>query len=262
MDNKPHFGLKIWALCGVLFLHIPIMVIFLYAFSTDEKTFQFPIPGFTTGWFAVVWGRTDIWQAISLSLQVASIATIISLIMGTMAALAMARFSFFGKDSISLLFILPIALPGILSGIALRSSIGFMGVEFSTWTIIIGHATFTIVVVYNNVIARLWRISPNLWSAGHDLRANHLQVFVHIILPNIAGSLIAGGLLAFALSFDEIIVTTFTAGQQTTLPIWMMNELIKPRIRPVTNIVAMAIIVITIIPIMVSVYLSNKDIDG
>lgn len=249
--------LTVAAIAGLLFLHLPLLLIFLYAFTTEEKSYVFPPPGFTTKWFALVWERQDIWDALALSVKVASIATIIALILGTCAAAAVSRSRFFGRDYISLLFILPIALPGIITGIALRSAFNVMDIPFSTWTIVLGHATFCIVVVYNNVLARFRRTSGSMIEASMDLGADGFQTFRYVVLPQIGSALLAGGMLAFALSFDEVIVTTFTAGQQTTLPIWMLNELIRPRQRPITNVVAIVVIVVTFIPILAAYYLTK-----
>ena len=243
---------------AVLFLHLPLLLIVLYAFTTEEKSYQFPPPGYTLQWFTVVWDRQDIWNALWLSVKVASIATGLALVLGTLAAAAVARARFFGRDYISLLFILPIALPGIITGIALRSAFSVMDVPFSTWTIVLGHATFCIVVVYNNVLARFRRTSGSMIEASMDLGADGFQTFRHVVLPQIASALLAGGMLAFALSFDEVIVTTFTAGQQSTLPIWMLNELIRPRQRPVTNVVSIFVVAITFIPILAAYYLTRE----
>ena len=250
--------LSLAAFGGLLFLHLPLALIVLYAFTTEEKSYQFPPPGYTLRWFSIAWGREDIWRAISLSLRAATFATAIALILGTCAAAALARAKFFGRETVSLLFILPIALPGIITGISLRSAFNIMNIDFSFWTIVLGHATFCIVVVYNNAIARFRRLSENLIEASMDLGANYLQTFRHIILPNIASALLAGGMLAFALSFDEVIVTTFTAGQQSTLPIWMLTELIRPRQRPVTNVVAVFVILVTFLPILAAYYLTRE----
>lgn len=251
--------LKIAAIGGLLFLHLPLALIFLYAFTTEEKSFQFPPPGLTLRWFSVAWfERPDIWGPLWLSVKVATLATLIALVLGTLAAAALSRAKFFGKESISLLFILPIALPGIITGIALRSAFDIMSVPFSTWTIVLGHATFCIVVVYNNALARFRRLSGSMIEASMDLGANGPQTFRYVILPQIGSALLAGGMLAFALSFDEVIVTTFTAGQQTTLPIWMLNELIRPRQRPVTNVVALIVIVVTFLPILAAYYLTRE----
>ncbi|TGL67550.1 ABC transporter permease [Leptospira jelokensis] len=259
--NLGSIGLKTATLLGFLFIHIPILIIIMYAFSTDEKTFQFPLPGFTTKWFGVAWDRNDIWEAIILSSQVALVSTFIAIFLGTLACLAVYRSQFFGKEVISFLVILPIALPGIVTGISLRSAMSLFGIPFSTWTIVIAHATFCIVTVYNNVLARLRRSSHSMVEASMDLGANPWQTFRFVILPNIATALLAGGMLSFALSFDEVIVTTFTAGQQSTVPIWMLTEFIRPRQRPVTNVVAVFVILVTTIPILVAYYLTKED-DG
>jgi putative spermidine/putrescine transport system permease protein len=256
--NQAGLGLRFGAIAGLLFLHIPLLLIILYAFTTEDKTYQFPPPGYTLKWFEIVLNRQDIWNAVSLSMQIAIISTFLAIILGTLAAGALYKTSFFGKSSITILIILPIALPGIITGISLRSTFGVLGIPFSTWTIIIGHATFCMVVVYNNVVARLRRTSPNLIQASMDLGANNLQTFFYVILPNMGTAILAGGMLAFALSFDEVIVTTFTAGQQTTLPIWMFSELIRPRQRPITNVVAVFIMFITFIPIVFASYMASK----
>lgn len=254
---RASLGLKLATLGGVLFLHVPLALIILYAFSSEDKTYVFPPPGLTTEWFAVALGREDVWQAVLLSVKVALWSTGIALVLGTLAAGALSRFSFFGKDAISLLLILPIALPGVVTGIALRSAYHAAEIPFSFWTIVIGHATFCVVVVYNNAVARLRRISPSLVEASMDLGANAFQTFFHVLLPQLGSALLAGALLAFALSFDEVIVTTFTAGQQTTLPIWMLQELIRPRQRPVTNVVAVFIIALTFVPIVAAYWLTQ-----
>ncbi|HSE95920.1 MAG TPA: ABC transporter permease, partial [Methylomirabilota bacterium] len=221
----------------------------------------FPPPGLTTNWFAVAWSRPDIREALVLSLQVAAASTLIALGLGTLAAAAVWRSRFFGREAVSLLLVLPIALPGIITGISLRSAFSLGGIPFSLWTIVLGHATFCIVVVYNNVLARFRRTSGALIEASMDLGANGFQTFRHVILPNIGTALLAGGMLAFALSFDEVIVTTFTAGQQTTLPIWMLTELVRPRQRPVTNVVAVFVILVTLVPILLAFYLTRDAHD-
>jgi putative spermidine/putrescine transport system permease protein len=251
-------GLKLAAAGGLLFLHLPLLLILLYAFTTEDKSYVFPPPGLTTRWFAVAFERADIWRAIYLSVRVAAISTLIALVLGTLAAGAVARSRFFGRESISLLLILPIALPGIITGISLRSAFALAEIPFSFWTIVLGHATFCIVVVYNNAVARLRRTSGSLIEASMDLGADGFQTFRYVLLPNLATALLAGGMLAFALSFDEVIVTTFTAGQQTTLPIWMLSELIRPRQRPVTNVVAVFVIAVTFLPILAAYYLTRE----
>ena len=255
-DRAP-LGLKIAAFAGLAFLHLPILLIFVYAFTTEDKSYQWPPPGFTLQWFGVTWNRPDVWAALSLSLKVAAISTCIALILGTLAAAAVSRAAFWGREAVTLLVILPIALPGIITGIALRSAFNLGEIPFSTLTIVLGHATFCIVVVYNNSVARFRRISGSMLEASADLGANGFQTFRHVVLPNIATALLAGGMLAFALSFDEVIVTTFTAGQQQTLPIWMLEELVRPRERPVTNVVAMVVVLVTLLPILGAYYLTR-----
>ena len=257
MRSEASWGLKAAAIGGLLFLHLPILLIFLYAFTTEERTYAFPPPGLTTEWFAVAWNREDIWPPLYLSLKVAAISTALAMILGTLVAAAMARARFFGRDQISLLILLPIALPGVITGMSLRSAFGVMDIPFSTWTIVLGHATFCIVIVYNNAVARMRRLSGGIMEASADLGANAFQTFRYVLLPNLGSALLAGGMLAFALSFDEVIVTTFTAGQQSTLPIWMLNELVRPRQRPVTNVVAIVVFAATFFPILIAYYLTR-----
>lgn len=252
MRPKAPLGLKI-AVAGVLlFLYIPFGVILLYAFTIEESAFTFPPPGLTLRWFEVAWLREDLWPALWLSVQVAAVATGAAMLFGTLAASAVHRSRFVGRELISLVLLLPIALPGIVTGIALRSGLGLLDLPFSYWTIVIGHTTFCMVVVYNNVLARYRRMAPSLIEASMDLGATGWETFRHILLPTIGTALLAGGMLAFALSFDEIIVTTFTAGNQDTLPIWIFKQLTRPRDRPVTNVVALFVIAVTVIPILLA----------
>ncbi len=247
-------GLKLAALGAITFLHFPLLIVILYAFTTDRQTYLFPPPGLTMQWFVEIFSRGDFWQALVLSLKVAAAATALAVILGTLTAAAMYRVRFFGKEAISLLVILPIALPGIVTGIALRSGMKIIGIDFSFWTIMIGHATFCIVTVYNNVVARLRRTAYSQIEASMDLGASSFQTFRFITLPNIATALLAGGMLAFALSFDEVIVTTFTSSptQPPTLPIWILSQLVRPRDRPVTNVAAIIVVAITFIPILLA----------
>ncbi|KFN44639.1 ABC transporter permease [Arenimonas oryziterrae] len=259
--DRAGWGLKTAAWGGLLFMHAPILVIFLYAFNTEESAFSFPLQGFTLQWFGEAWARTDVRDAIWLSVRIASLSTLIAMTLGTLAAAALYRRDFFGKEGITLLFILPIALPGIVTGIALLAAYKMVGVEPGLLTIVIGHATFCIVVVYNNVIARFRRTSSSMIEASMDLGADPFQTFRYVVLPNIATALLAGGMLAFALSFDEIIVTTFTAGTERTLPIWLLNQLSKPRDTPITNVVAMMVMLATMLPILGAYYLT-RDTDS
>ncbi|WP_149141523.1 ABC transporter permease [Gemmobacter caeruleus] len=260
-SDRASFGLRLAAIGGLLFLHLPILLIFLYAFTTEEKSYQFPPPGLTLKWFGVAWHRADIWPPLWLSVQVAAVATLVAMILGTLVAAAMAQSRFFGREQISLLILLPIALPGVITGMALRSAFSVMDIPYSVWTIILGHATFCIVIVYNNAVARFRRLSGGVLEASADLGANGFQTFRHVLLPNLGSALLAGGMLAFALSFDEVIVTTFTAGQQSTLPIWMLQELVRPRQRPVTNVVAIVVFAATFLPILTAYYLTRNGSD-
>ena len=258
---KASWGLKLAALGALLFLHVPILIIFLYTLTPDETTYTFPLPGITFQWFGVALQRPDLWAALTLSVQVAAVATIAALVLGTLAAAAVYRSNFFGREAVSFLLVLPIALPGIVTGIALRTAIGGLDIPFTYWTIVIGHATFCVVVVYNNVLARFRRMQGSQIEASMDLGANSFQTFRHVVFPNIATALLAGGMLAFALSFDEVIVTTFTAGQQSTLPIWIFSQLTRPRDRPVTNVVAMLVMLITFIPIFLAQRITAQSSD-
>ena len=262
--NKPSPALRLVAGLALLFLHFPLFIIVLYAFTTEDRTYQFPPPGLTFKWFGAAAARSDIWAAMWLSVKVAVMASSIAMLLGTMVAAAMYRAKFWGKEAITLILILPIALPGIVTGIALLSSIRRANLEPGILTVVIGHATFCIVTVFNNVVARFRRISHSQLEASSDLGADAWQTFRYVVLPNIATALLAGGLLSFALSFDEVIVTTFTAGQEMTLPIWFYSELFRPRDRPITNVVAIFVIAVTMIPILLVQRLTQagEDVHG
>jgi len=256
-------SLTVAAALVLAFLWVPLLLIGVYAFA-ESKIPSWPITEFSTKWWSTAWHNTRMRDALKTSVEVAAMATAIAVLLGSAAAFAVHRFRFFGRDTVSLMLVLPIALPGIVTGLALLSAMQYGGITPSLLTIVAGHATFCVVVVYNNAIARLRRSSPALIEASMDLGANSLQTFRHVILPNLATALLAGGMLAFALSFDEIIVTTFTAGQQETLPIWMFKELIRPHQRPVTNVAAIIVMVITFGPILFAYYLTRdtQDVAG
>jgi len=259
--ERASWFIKLGTIGALLFLYIPLALIFLYAFTTETAAYTFPPPGLTLKWFPQAITNPDMLASLQLTVEVAVLATLMAIILGTLAAAAVYRGTFFGKETISFLLLLPLALPGIVTGIALRSAIGLMHIPFSYWTIVIGHATFCVVTVYNNVLARFRRTGGSQIEASMDLGANSFQTFWHIILPNISSALLAGGILAFSLSFDEVIVTTFTAGQQKTLPIWIFSQMLKPRNRPVTNVTALLIVLITAVPILFAQRLINQSSD-
>jgi putative spermidine/putrescine transport system permease protein len=247
-------GLVVWTLLVVLFLWLPLVLIGVYAFN-ESNIQSWPIPGWTTHWFSVAWHNPDVRSSLWLSVKVGLVATGIALCLGSMAAFAIHRFRFFGRESISFLLLLPIALPGIITGMALNSFFSSNPVHHiqpSIWTIVIGHSTFCVVVVYNNVLARLRRTSTSLVEASMDLGADGWQTFRFVVWPVLSTALVAGGLLAFALSFDEIIVTTFTAGAQTTLPIFILDNLRQGQQFPIVNVVAFAVILLTLVPVVIS----------
>jgi putative spermidine/putrescine transport system permease protein len=257
--HSGHLVLKATVGLAILFLWFPLGIIILYAFTTDDVVPTFPPPGLTTKWFGVAADNPEIWDAMWLSVRVALFATVVSLVLGSMAAAAVARSRFFGREVISFLVILPIALPGIVTGIALRSGISTLEIPFSTITIVIGHATFCVVIVYNNVLARLRRTAGSVIEASADLGASGWQTLRHVLLPSVGTALLAGAMLAFALSFDEIIVTTFTAGNQQTLPIWILGSLNRPRNRPVINVVAIVVMAVTLVPVIIAQRIAGKE---
>jgi putative spermidine/putrescine transport system permease protein len=246
------------ATAGVLaFLYTPILIIALYAFNA-ERIQVWPIREFSTEWFGSAWGNPSVRAALGLSVQVGLLSSLLAIVLGSLAAFAVHRFRFFGREVFSLALVLPIALPGIVTGLALNASARTAGISFSTFTIVLGHATFCIVVVYNNVIARLRRSSRSIEEASMDLGADTWQTFRYITFPVIRTAVLAGGLLAFALSFDEIVVTTFTAGTQETIPIWIFNHLRQANQRPIVNVVALVLILLSTIP----VYLASRLTTG
>src|SRR5450759_840373 len=249
-------ALRAWAALILLFLFFPILLIFFYAFNTSSIE-SWPIPGLTTKWFGSTWNDPDVRAALLLSVQAGLAATAVALVLGSCAAFAIHRASFFGRDAVSLLFVLPLALPGIITGIALNAFFSFGGVTLSIWTVIAGHATFCMVVVYNNVLARLRRTQGSLIEAAMDLGANGFQVFRDVTLPLISTAVVAGAMLAFALSFDEVIVTTFTAGAQSTLPIWIFGQIRHGILLPEVNVVVSFVILVTIIPVVIAARLTG-----
>jgi putative spermidine/putrescine transport system permease protein len=240
------------------FLYLPIATIVLYSFNADRGQ-SWPITTWTLHWYGDALGNADVRDALLLTLETAASATVIALVLGSLAAFAVHRFRFFGRDTVSFVLILPIALPGIVTGMALNATYNTAHIPFSVATIIIGHATFCVVTVYNNVVARLRRSSRSIEEASMDLGADTWQTFRYVTLPVIATALLAGGLLAFALSFDEVIVTTFTAGTQQTLPLWIFNNLKLPNQRPLVNVVAVLVILASAIPVYLAQRLTSES---
>jgi len=247
--------LRIAVAVALAFIYIPLIVIGIYAFNSS-KILEWPPPGFTTHWFSQAFKDEPAREAFVTSIKAGVVAASIALVLGTLAALAVARHRFFGRETISFLVILPIALPGIVTGVAISNTFTqVLDIPLSLFTVIVGHATFCIVVVYNNAIARLRRLSGSFEEASADLGAHTWQTFRYVTFPGMKSALIAGGLLAFALSFDEIIVTNFTIGAgEQTLPIWIYSNLFRPHELPIVNAVAVIVILISIIP----VYLAHR----
>jgi putative spermidine/putrescine transport system permease protein len=243
---------------GVLgFLYLPLVILAIYAFNPSIIQ-SWPPGGFTLHWFGEAFGNPALRTAVINSILVALVATAIALVLGTAAALAVQRFEFFGKQTISFFLVLPIALPGVVTGIALRTSFVTLGIDFGLLTIIVGHATFCVVIAYNNVIARLRRLPRSPEEASSDLGADIFTTFRRITLPGMGTALLSGGLLAFALSFDEIIVTNFTAGAGTqTVPLWILATIQRPDELPVVNVIALILVILSVIPVWVATRISE-----
>ena len=251
-------ALGVWAAAVICFLWVPLLIIMLYAFNRSNVQ-SWPLPGLSTRWFPVAWHDPQVHAAFWLSIRAGLAATGIALLLGSCAAFALHRFRFFGRELISFVLVLPIALPGIITGMALNSFFNDRHINLSLWTIVIGHATFCVVIVYNNLIARLRRTSPSLVEASMDLGAGPLRSYLYVTLPTIATALISGGLLAFALSFDEVIVTTFTAGAQNTLPLLIFGLIREGQQLPEVTVIVFAVIALTVIPVAVAQRLTRES---
>jgi putative spermidine/putrescine transport system permease protein len=245
---------------GLAFIYIPLVVIVIYAFNSSN-VLQWPPPGLTLDWFPKAIENTSAREAFKTSIEAGLAAVAIAMLLGTLASLAVARHRFFGRETISFLVILPIALPGIVTGVAFSNTFTqVLGIPLSLFTVIVGHATFCIVVVYNNVVARLRRLSTSFEEASADLGAHSWQTFRYVTLPGLRTALAAGGLLAFALSFDEIIVTNFTIGAgEETLPIWIFTNLFRPNQLPIVNVVAVLVVLISIVPVYLAHRLTREE---
>jgi putative spermidine/putrescine transport system permease protein len=265
LSRRGRILLRVGTGITLLFIYIPLAVIILYAFN-ESRIQTWPIPGFTLEWFGKAIDNPGARDALWTSLKAAVGATAIALLLGTLAAMAVARYRFFGRETISFLVVLPIALPGIVTGMALnatfREVLDPVGIGLGLFTIIVGHATFCIVVVYNNAVARLRRMSVSFEEASSDLGASSWQTFRLVTFPSLRSALLAGGLLAFALSFDEVIVTTFTAGPDQTLPIWILSNLSRPNQLPVVNVVAVFVILLSFIPVYLAQRLTRDEEGG
>ena len=254
ISNGTRWVLRIGTGITLAFIYVPLAVIAIYAFN-ESRSQAWPIDGLTLEWFDRAFHNPGVRDALWTSVKAATGATLIALALGTLAALAISRYRFFGRDTVSFLIILPIALPGIVTGMALNATFTqVLGIDLSLFTVIVGHATFCIVVVFNNAVARLRRSGTSLEEASMDLGATTWQTFRYITFPQLGAALVAGALLAFALSFDEVIVTTFTIGNEQTLPIWIFANYARPNQLPIVNVVGLMVIVLSIIP----VYLANR----
>jgi putative spermidine/putrescine transport system permease protein len=248
------FGLRVLTGVTLAFIYLPLMVLAIYAFNSSRSQ-VWPPAGLSLRWFGEALTNGGVLGAFATSLAAAAGATAIALVLGTAAALAVQRYRFFGRETISFLLVLPIALPGVVTGIALAATFKTIGIQFGLPTIIIGHATFCVVIAYNNVLARLRRLPRSAEEASADLGADTWQTFRRITLPMAGTALLSGGLLAFALSFDEVIVTNFTAGPGTkTIPLWILSAIQRPNELPVVNVVALLLILLSVIP----VYLAQR----
>ena len=256
--------LRVCMWIGLAILYIPLILIVVNSFN-QSRTFSFPPTGFTLQWWVAAAHSKGALDALGTSIITGVGATVVALLLGTMAAFAVQRYRFFGRQTISFLVVLPITFPGIVTGLALLASfttiLGPLGVGLGIGTVIIGHATFCIVIVFNNVQARLRRMGSSLEEASADLGANGWQTFWMVTFPGIRGALVAGALLAFALSFDEIVVTTFTAGPDVqTLPLWIFGNLFRPNQAPVVNVVAAVLIICAIVPVWLAQKLSDDSL--
>ncbi|HSO28745.1 MAG TPA: ABC transporter permease [Candidatus Sulfomarinibacteraceae bacterium] len=244
------------------FLYLPLIVLAIYAFN-PSRLLVWPPTGFTLHWFAEAAANPAVTRAVVNSLLAGLFATLIALVLGTLAAIAVQRYSFFGRQTISFLLVLPIALPGVVTGVALRTTFVTFGIDFGLLTIVAGHATFCVVLVYNNVIARLRRLPRSPEEASADLGADIWTTFTRVTLPGMRTALLAGGLLAFALSFDEVIVTNFTAGAGTqTIPMWILAAIQRPTELPVVNVVALVLVLISIVPVYLAQRISGGEATG
>jgi putative spermidine/putrescine transport system permease protein len=253
--------LRVGAGIGFAVIYVPLLLVLVNSFNPDRSASR-PPSGLTVHWWAVAARNEGAVDALWVSVKAGLGATALALVLGTLLALAVARRRFLGRDTLSFVVVLPLALPGIVTGIALDSAFGTvlrpLGLGLGLFTVVVGHATFCVVVVFNNVAARLRRTTGAQEEAAMDLGAHTFRAFVDITLPQLRPALLAGGLLAFALSFDEIVVTTFTAGPGVrTLPLWIFDNMARPRQAPVVNVVAAVLVLLSVLPIHAAQRLSS-----
>ncbi|HZE31249.1 MAG TPA: ABC transporter permease [Actinoallomurus sp.] len=261
LSRGTRIALRVAMIVGLAVIYVPLFVVLINSFNAD-KTFGWPPTHLTGEWWTRAWQNGGVRGALWTSVKAGIGATAVACVLGTMAAFAVQRYRFFGRETVSLLVILPIALPGIVTGIALnnafRTVLSPFGIQLGLFTVVVGHATFCIVTIYNNVLARLRRLGTNVEEASADLGADTFQTFRYVTFPLLRSALLAGGLLSFALSFDEIIVTTFTSGAGVeTLPIWIFNNLFRPNQAPIVNVVAAALIVLSVVPVYIAQRISG-----
>jgi putative spermidine/putrescine transport system permease protein len=263
VDRRLKALLRVFTALVLVIVYTPLVLVFVNSFNVD-RTFTWPPPGYTLHWWDLAFHSRGARDALLTSIEVALLATAVALTLGTLAALALRRTRFFGRNVVSLLIILPIALPGIVTGIALNNAFRTMlGLELGFFTIVVAHATFCIVTVFNNVQARVQRLGPSLEQASADLGAGPFTTFRLVTFPMLRSALLAGALLAFGLSFDEIVVTTFTAGPQVqTLPIWIFQNLFRPNQAPVVNVVAAVLVLVSAVPIYLAQRLSGDVVNS
>jgi putative spermidine/putrescine transport system permease protein len=256
-NRTARIGLLIATGLTLAFIYVPILIIVMYAFNADPLQ-RWPITGYTIEWIGRAWDDEGVRSALFASLRAAVGATAVALVLGSLIAFAVHRHRFFGREALSFIVVLPIALPGIVTGLALNVAFRSVGIDLGLLTVIVGHATFCVVVIFNNVIARLRRTSTTIQEASMDLGADTWQTFRYITFPTIRSALLAGGLLAFALSFDEIIVTTFTAGSDVqTLPIWIFANYQRPNNLPLVNVAAVFVLILSIVPVYIASRLTS-----
>jgi putative spermidine/putrescine transport system permease protein len=261
LSRRARLALRAFTTLTFAMLYVPLVIVAVLSFD-KSKSFTWPPSGFTMHWWNRAATESGPRDALWLSLKTGLAATAIALVLGTLAAFALQRFRFFGRDTVNLMLVLPIALPGIVTGVALNSAFTQVNFQLGFLTLVVAHATFCIVTVFNNVVARLRRLSPNVEEASADLGADTFQTFRYVTLPLVRSALLAGGLLAFALSFDEIVVTTFTAGKGQTLPLWIFSNLFRPNQLPIVNAVATAVVLLSIVPVYVAQRLTDTATSG